>query len=117
MLITIKIVHTGIWAALATCILALPVLGLLHWFRRAIIVSAIVLVECAVLAVNRGRCPLTDWAARFTADRAANFDIYLPAWLAQYNKLIFGSLFVLGELIVMACWLLEKRHRKPTPLY
>jgi hypothetical protein len=109
-LITIKILHTAIWAVLAGCIFALPILGILHWFRGAAGVSAIVLVECAVIAANRGRCPLTDWAARFTADRAANFDIYLPECLAQHNKLIFGSLFVIGELVIIGCWLLQKCH-------
>ena len=26
-------------------------------------------------------------------DRSANFDIYLPLWLARHNKTIFGSVF------------------------
>ena len=34
------------------------------------------------------RCPLTDVAARYTTDRAENFDIHLPLWLAKYNKII-----------------------------
>ena len=60
-----------------------------------------------VLAANRGQCPLTDWAARFTEDRAANFDIYLPDWLARNNKAIFGTLFVVNELIVLWRWLVH----------
>jgi len=115
-LIAIKILHTAIWAVLAGCIVALPVLGVMHWFRRAAIVSGIVLVECTVIAVNRGRCPLTDWAARFTADRTANFDIYLPVWLAEYNKVVFGSLFVIGELFIVACWLLRKHQGNTTAI-
>jgi hypothetical protein len=35
-------------------------------------------------------------AARYTSDRSANFDIYLPRWIARYNKEIFGSLFAVG---------------------
>ena len=54
---------------------------------------------------NRGRCPLTGVAAKFTEDRADNFDIYLPIWLARHNKTIFGSLFLIGELSVLGCWL------------
>lgn len=110
MLIVIKILHTVIWAVLAGAILALPRLGVARQFRRAALVSAIVLVECAVIAINGGRCPLTDWAARFTANRHPNFDIYLPVWLAQYNKLIFGSLFVLGEAVVVGSWLSQLRR-------
>ena len=40
-------------------------------------------------------------AARYTEDRADNFDIYLPLWLARYNKEIFGSLFFAGELFAL----------------
>jgi hypothetical protein len=40
-----------------------------------------------VLWLNGWRCPLTDVAARYTDDRRANFDIYLPEWLARYNEL------------------------------
>ena len=71
-------------------ILALPVEAFAGNFRWALLLTAFVVCECAVLAANRGRCPLTDWAARFTGDRAANFDIYLPNWLARHNKAIFG---------------------------
>jgi len=103
-LTAIKLLHTLIWAFLAASILALPLLAVLRGFRCAAILSAIVLLECVVLAANGGRCPLTDLAARHTLDRAANFDIYLPSWLARYNKEIFGTLFVLSELIVVWRW-------------
>jgi hypothetical protein len=29
----------------------------------------------------------------------------LPEWLARRNKAIFGTLFVVNELIVLSCWL------------
>jgi len=67
--------------------------------------TGLIVAECIVLFLNRGRCPLTDLAARFTADRAANFDIFLPRWLAQNNKIIFGSLFVAGEVVYLWRWL------------
>jgi hypothetical protein len=50
------------------------------------------------------RCPLTDVAQRYTADRRDNFDIYLPVWLARNNKRIFGALFVAGEVVLLWCW-------------
>ena len=64
-----------------------------------------------VVAVNRGRCPLTDWAARYTSNRADNSDIFLPIWLARYNKVIFGSLFVAGEAFLFGFWLNTKNSR------
>jgi hypothetical protein len=54
--------------------------------------------------VNRCRCPLTSLAARYTEDRSPNFDIYLPRWLAQYNKQIFGTLFIAGLLYAAWMW-------------
>ena len=100
----IKLLHTAIWAIMAASILALPWLGWVGKFRWAFGLTLLILSECLVLAVNGGRCPLTDVAARYTDDRAGNFDIYLPLWLACYNKSIFGSLFVAGELIVLWRW-------------
>ena len=105
MLTAIKLLHTVIWAFLAGSILALPLAGVLRRFRWAAILTVIVLLECAVLAANGGRCPLSDLAARFTVDRNSNFDIYLPLWLARRNKTIFGTVFVVGELFALNRWL------------
>ncbi len=97
--------HTAIWAFFVGCILALPIAGLMHRFDWAAILTVLILVECGVLALNRGRCPLTNWAGRFTDERGDNFDIFLPEWLARHNKAIFGTLFVFNEFIVLCCWL------------
>jgi hypothetical protein len=86
MLTAIKLLHTTIWAFLAASILVLPALGVLRRFRWAAILTVIVLLECVVLAANGGRCPLTDLAARYTSDRTANFDIYLPIGLVATTK-------------------------------
>ena len=104
-LAAIKLLHTAIWAVFACFILALPVAAFTRHFGWALVLTAVVVCECGVLAANHGRCPLTGWAARFTEDRAANFDIYLPYWLARNNKTIFGTLFMLNELIVLWRWL------------
>jgi hypothetical protein len=104
LLTTIKVIHTLVWAFFVGCIVAVPVTGLMRRFRWAFILSGLILLECGVLALNGGRCPLTDLAARYTNDRAANFDIYLPVLVAKYNKVIFGLLFVVGEAVLLGCW-------------
>ncbi len=104
MLIAIKALHTLVWLFFAGCIVAIPFAAMYGKFRWAAILSGLVLVECVVLGLNRFRCPMTDWAARYTDDRRDNFDIYLPLWLARHNKTIFGALFVLGELLVIVRW-------------
>ncbi len=73
-------------------------------YGRAGIFTAIVAGEVLVLALNGWRCPLTAVAARYTDDRIDNFDIFLPVWLARYNKEVFGTLFVGGVLFTVAKW-------------
>ena len=106
-LIAIKVLHTAIWAFFVLCILALPVAGWLRRFDWVIWLTALILVECAVLGINHGRCPLTDLAARYTTDRSSEFDIYLPHWLARHNKALFGGIFIVNELIVLWMWLIH----------
>ena len=105
----IKLFHTAIWLFVAGCIVAIPFAGARRQFRLAAVLTGLVLVECAVLAMNRGRCPLTDLAGRYTEDRTDDFDIYLPLWLARHNKTIFGTLFAIGELFVLGRWLISSR--------
>jgi hypothetical protein len=105
MLVCTKLIHTAIWLFLAGCIVAIPLAGAWRQFSWVAGLTGLVLMECAVLAVNRGRCPLTDLAGRYTAKREDNFDIYLPLWLARHNKVIFGTLFAVGELFVLGRWL------------
>jgi hypothetical protein len=101
---TIKVVHTVVWAFFASCILAIPVLTLGGDYRHAAWLIAIVFVEVVILALNRMRCPLTPLAARYTADRRDNFDIYLPVWLARHNKIVFGALYVAGIIFTLVRW-------------
>lgn len=108
-LVGIKLLHTAIWFFFVGCIAAIPLAGARRQFLRAAILTGLVLIECAVLAANRGRCPLTDLAGRYTEKRTDNFDIYLPLWLARHNMTIFGALFAIGELFVLGRWLISWR--------
>jgi hypothetical protein len=101
----VKLVHTVVWAVFAGSIVLLPVAAWRGHFALALVLIGLVLVEVLVLLANRWRCPLTDVAARYTDDRPDNFDIYLPLWLARYNKQIFGTLFVVGLLVTALAWL------------
>jgi len=81
----IKLAHTAVWAGFAGCIVAIPALAGQYRF----------VVAAALTAV----------AAQFTDDRRANFDIYLPEWLARYNKHVFGPLFVAGVVFAAVRYL------------
>ena len=111
MLTTIRILHTFIWAVMVACILALPIAGLRRRYRCAWFLASAVLMECAVLLFNHGRCPLTTLAERYTPDRSDNFDICLPFWLARHNKEIFGLLFAAGIIVLVFSWVFERYRR------
>jgi len=99
------VIHTIAWAFFAGCIFAIPVYAWLGDVVVAAILCAVVFIEVLVLVVNKWSCPLTHVAARYTEDRRDNFDIYLPLWLARYNKEIFGSLYVAGIFYTLSRWL------------
>jgi hypothetical protein len=99
----IKTVHTIAWALLAGCVLAIPLASWRNDHRVAWL-AAIVAVEVVVLLLNGWRCPLTSVAALYTDERRENFDIYLPRWLAKYNKSIFGTLYVAGIAFALVRW-------------
>jgi hypothetical protein len=102
---TVKLIHTVIWVFFVVCIVAIPVLTALSRFGLAALFAAIVAVEVVILLLNGMACPLTGVAARYTGDRRANFDIYLPEWLARHNKAIFGTLYTAALLFLLARWL------------
>jgi hypothetical protein len=101
----IKFAHTVVWAFFVICILAIPVLTAISNFHLAAVFAVIVACEVGVLVLNKMRCPLTGIAARYTDDRQANFDIYLPEWLARNNKQIFGTLYASAVLFLLLRWL------------
>jgi hypothetical protein len=104
-LVAVRLLHTVVWAFFAGCIVAIPIASWRGEHRLAAWLAAVVAVEVVVLLCNRWSCPLTAVAARHTDDRRANFDIYLPLWLARHNKLVFGALYVAGVAFAAARWL------------
>ncbi|MDR3652294.1 MAG: hypothetical protein P4L34_04905 [Paludibacter sp.] len=101
-LILIKSLHTLIW---------LFYYLILFYLLYAVIVNKIdmwvwicvgfVLFEGLVLAINKLKCPLTLVAEKYTAAKKDNFDIYLPNWLAKYNKIIYTLIFAISVLILI----------------
>jgi len=103
-LTVVKVAHTVIWAFLVACIFGAPLAAWLGNFTLAGVLVGLVAVEAMVLLLNRWTCPLTDVAARYTQRREDNFDIYLPLWLAKYNKRIFTPLYLLGAAYSAFAW-------------
>ena len=106
MLTAIKAAHTIIWGFFVACIAAAWVFAWSGKILCAALSIGVVSIEVVVLVVKGLRCPLTPIAARYTENRRANFDIYLPEWLAGRTKAIFGSLYAGGIVFTVARWAL-----------
>lgn len=98
----IKLLHTIIWAVMAAAILYLIYSG---WSGRISTLTYLALgligMEVVVLLANKMVCPMTPMAREFSDSQKPNFDIYLPEWLAKYNKEIFGTLLGLGVALLI----------------
>ncbi|MBK7704359.1 MAG: hypothetical protein IPJ30_00930 [Acidobacteria bacterium] len=101
----IKSIHTLIWCFFVACIAGIPIAAAFGRFSVSFWLTMVILGEVFVLLINNRSCPLTSVAARHTSDRAANFDIYLPEWLARNNQTIFGALFLAGVIFALFKWL------------
>ena len=101
-LITIKVIHTMIWLFFN---------GVIFYLFYAVITNRIdhwvwlglgsFLVEGIVLLIYKKSCPLTVWARQYSSSTRDNFDIYIPNWLARYNKTIYTSLLAIVILILI----------------
>lgn len=100
----IKALHTLIWVFFAGCTIAIPAFAWVSRFNYAGSLITIVSVEVLMVLLNKGHCPLTGVAARYTSDRRDNFDIYLPVWLARNNKTIFGTIYMCGVVMTTLLW-------------
>jgi hypothetical protein len=56
---------------------------------------------CECLLERLSACPVTVLARRYSDSTKANFDIYLPEWLAKYNKLIYTLILIVVIFITV----------------
>lgn len=100
-MVLIRLAHTAIWAVMAAAVFYILYCGITGrlgpWLYAAI---GLILLELVVLLLNRWACPLTIVAQEIKPDWQDGDDIYLPVWVAVHNKTIFGTLFVVGLLLV-----------------
>jgi hypothetical protein len=90
-LVTIKAVHTVIFASVGAAI------ALLGWDgirqcpgRRAAYALGIAMAETGIYVSNNWVCPLTPLAEDLGAERGAVADMFLPGWAAR-SILLFGT--------------------------
>ncbi|MBS1773667.1 MAG: hypothetical protein JST82_12475 [Bacteroidetes bacterium] len=101
-LFKIKLLHTAIWLVLAPIVLYVLWCGVTGNITvYSWLATAAIIIEGLVLLLFKGSCPLTVMARRYSDSTKDNFDIFLPNWLAKYNKIIFTSIFVVGLALMV----------------
>jgi len=100
-LVLIKTLHTIIWLFYNVVIFYLLFAVLTKRIDKWVwICIGLVFFEGVTLAINRLSCPLTLVAKQYSNSEKDNFDIYLPNWLAKYNKVIYTTIFIISLLIL-----------------
>jgi len=96
----IKLVHTLIWIFFNVVIFYLAYAVIVGDIDKWVWIGlGLFAIEGLILVLFKMKCPLTVIARRYSDSPKDNFDIYLPNWLARYNKLIY-SIF-LGIILVI----------------
>lgn len=103
-LIAIKIIHSIIWLFFNVVLFYMAYAVIVNKIDKYVWIGiALIIGEGLVLLVFKKMCPLTIMARKFSDSNKDNFDIYLPNWLAKYNKLIYTSFF-----IIIVCGIIYK---------
>jgi hypothetical protein len=92
----IKAVHTIIWIFFNVVLFYMAYAVIVNKIDKYVWIGiAFILGEGIVLVIFKKMCPLTIMARKYSDSDKDNFDIYLPNWLAKYNKLIYTTFFVI----------------------
>jgi hypothetical protein len=95
-LILIKIVHTLVWLFFNVVLFYMAYGLIINKIDKFIWIGiGLIVLEGVVLLIFNKMCPLTIVARKYSDSTKDNFDIYLPNWLAKWNKLIYTTLFIL----------------------
>ena len=99
-LILIKLLHTLVWIFFNIVIFYMLYAVIMDKIDLWLWIGfGLVLLEGLTLLVFKFFCPLTIMARKYSDSTRDNFDIYIPNWLARYNKLIYTS--IVGVILVI----------------
>ena len=102
-LIFIKTIHTLVWLFFNVVIFYMLYAVIENKLDKWLWIGyGLFLLEGIILLYFKFFCPLTIIARKYSNSTKDNFDIYLPNWLAKYNKLIYTS--ILGVIIIITIY-------------
>ena len=67
----------------------------------------LILLEGVILIAFKRICPITLIAKKYSNSQKDNFDIYLPNWLARYNKEIYTTIVLIAIVILLFRYLFK----------
>ena len=105
MLALVRLVHTAIYLVMVAAILVLLAAGIGGYAGIWLWISLGLLVGESVVFLGNGmKCPLTAVAVRYGAEKGYAFDTFLPERWTRYTFRFFGSLMMLGLLLLVLRW-------------
>jgi hypothetical protein len=106
-LILIKTIHTLVWIFFNIVIFYMLYAVLTNNLNKWLWIGyGLFVLEGITLLAFKFYCPLTVLARKYSSSNKENFDIYLPNWLAKYNKQIYTSILVV--IIILTIYQLLK---------
>lgn len=101
----VRFVHTAIYIVMAIACFVLLYAGISGhsgvWLWVALILVG---TETVVFFGNGMKCPLTALAVRYGAEKGYAFDTFLPERVTRYTFRFFGTVMVLGLLLLLLRW-------------
>ena len=97
-----KIIHTVIWLFYNVVIFYMLYAAITNKIDVWLWIGyGLVVMEGLILLIFKFYCPLTLLARKYSDSQSPNFDIYLPAWLAKHNKLIYTIILIIILIITI----------------
>ena len=101
-LILVKSLHTLIWVFFNVVIFYLLYAVIANKIDKWVWICIILIaLEGLILLVFKNVCPVTLVAKKYSDSTKDNFDIYLPNWLARYNKQIYSTIVLIAIIILI----------------
>ena len=95
-LTTIKIIHTIVWIFFNVVLFYMAYAVIVNRVDKFVWIGVgLIVIEGIVLLIFKKMCPLTIIARKYSDSTKDNFDIFLPEWLAKYNKLLYTTFFII----------------------
>ena len=97
----VRFIHTAIYIVMVAAIVVLLVAGITGYSGIWLWISLGLLAGESVVFLGNGmKCPLTTMAVRYGAEKGYAFDTLLPERWTRYTFRFFGTLMVIGLVLL-----------------